>query len=148
MKKQALAFFTMFSLIMMLSIYYITLPGESKTSKKETSVIAELEKDTKQINKDEIEKNNDAIADSNTSEEEKQKAIIKNEKIKEQEEQQTTYSTLITQLGYENHVEIKEKTIYVSVLNQKEDDVIASTIMKTLYQQIGHNFFIEVSFNS
>lgn len=37
MNKQALAFLTMFSLILMLSVYYVTLPADSTTVMKEES---------------------------------------------------------------------------------------------------------------
>ena len=52
MNKQALAFLTMFSLILMLSVYYVTLPPDSISvmeetdgSKEETNISDEQEKE-------------------------------------------------------------------------------------------------------
>lgn len=148
MKKQAIAFFTMFSLILMLSIYYITLPKDTaKTSKTDVSVISTLDEEKESNTQEEKEKNDDVISDPDTDEDSKNEAILKNETLKENEELQKSYSKMISDMGYENSVEIKEKTVYITVLGE-QDDSVASTIMKTLYKEIGNKYFIEVSFNS
>lgn len=148
MKKQAIAFFTMFSLILMLSIYYITLPKETaKTSKTDVSVISSLDEEKESNTQEEKEKNDDVISDPDTDEDSKNEAILKNETLKENEELQKSYSKMISDMGYENSVEIKEKTVYITVSGE-QDDTVASTIMKTLYKEIGNKYFIEVSFNS
>lgn len=131
----------------MLSIYYITLPKETtKVSKKEVSVISELDKDSETNKKEEQKSNDEIISDPDTDEESKNEAILKNETLKENEELQASYNKLIKDMGYENSVEIKDKTIYVSV-QEKQDDAIASAIMKALYKQCQNKYFIEVSFN-
>lgn len=148
MKKQAIAFFTMFSLILMLSIYYITLPKDTaKTSKSDVSVISTLDEEKESNTQEEKEKNDDVISDPDTDEDSKNEAILKNETLKENEELQKSYSKMISDMGYENSVEIKEKTVYITVSGE-QDDSVASTIMKTLYKEIGNKYFIEVSFNS
>lgn len=148
MKKQAIAFFTMFSLILMLSIYYITLPKDTaKTSKTDVSVISTLDEEKESNTQEEKEKNDDVISDPDTDEDSKNEAILKNETLKENEELQKSYSKMISDMGYENSVEIKEKTVYITVSGE-QDDTVASTIMKTLYKEIGNKYFIEVSFNS
>lgn len=83
MKKQALAFFTMFSLILMLSIYYITLPKEVNTSKKSESVIASLDKEKKESKETATDSNNQVISDPESSENDKSEAISENEQLKE-----------------------------------------------------------------
>lgn len=148
MKKQAIAFFTMFSLILMLSIYYITLPNETaKVSKNDVSVISDLDDKSENSKQNEEEKNNDVISDPDADEESKNEAILKNEALKESKELESSYHKIITDMGYENSVEIKEKTIYVSVKGE-QDDSIASSIMKALYKESENKYFIEVSFNS
>lgn len=148
MKKQAIAFFTMFSLILMFSIYYITLPKDTaKTSKTDVSVISTLDEEKESNTQEEKEKNDDVISDPDTDEDSKNEAILKNETLKENEELQKSYSKMISDMGYENSVEIKEKTVYITVSGE-QDDSVASTIMKTLYKEIGNKYFIEVSFNS
>lgn len=132
----------------MLSIYYITLPKETaKTSKTDVSVISSLDEEKESNTQEEKEKNDDVISDPDTDEDSKNEAILKNETLKENEELQKSYSKMISDMGYENSVEIKEKTVYITVSGE-QDDTVASTIMKTLYKEIGNKYFIEVSFNS
>lgn len=148
MKKQAIAFFTMFSLILMLSIYYITLPNESANmSKKDVPVISDLNKDSDENKKVEKESNDDIISDPNADEKTKNEAIIKNETLKESEKLETTLMSKLKELGNDTSIEVKEKTIYINV-EAKEEQSIAASIMKEVYKEVGNKYFIEVSFNS
>lgn len=146
MKKQALAFFTMFSLILMLSIYYITLPKEVNTSKKSESVIASLDKEKKESKETATDSNNQVISDPESSENDKNEAISENEQLKENAKKEEEYKTCVKELGYESSVEIKDKTIYVSVKEEEESDEIARSIMKALYEKSQNAYFIEINF--
>lgn len=146
MKKQALAFFTMFSLILMLSIYYITLPKEVNTSKKSESVIASLDKEKKESKETATDSNNQVISDPESSENDKSEAISENEQLKENIKKEGEYKNYIKELGYDSSVEIKDKTIYVSVKEEKESDEIARSIMKALYEKSQNAYFIEIHF--
>lgn len=145
MKRQALAFFTMFSLILMLSIYYITLPKENTTTQKSESVIKTLE-DDKEENKDDTSISNDSIiSDPTTSSEDKIDAISENEQIKENKKMEEECSKIVLEAGYDNTVEIKDKTIYISIA-ESEEESIASNIMKLIYNKVKDTYFIEVNF--
>lgn len=148
MRKQALAFFTMFSLILMLSIYYITLPKESNTTKQYESVISSLDETKDENREDKLITNENIIADANTSIRDKEDAIIENEQIKENIKKEEEISKKITTLGYENSVEINEQTIKISILNKKESDDIAISVMQEVYKSVGKTYLIEVSFTS
>lgn len=148
MRKQALVFFTMFSLILMLSIYYVTLPQDAKVDKEEVSVVKEIDESKNKTKDAQKKKNNEIISDPNISTDEKNQAIKENEEIDEKDKLEKEYAQSIQALGYENTVEIKDKTIYITILNQNQDDEIASTIMKNIYAKVNSAFFIEVSFNS
>jgi len=148
MRKQALAFFTMFSLILMLSIYYITLPKESNTTKQYESVISSLDETKDENREDKLITNENIIADANTSIRDKEDAIIENEQIKENIKKEEEISQKITTLGYENSVEINEQTIKISILNKKENDDIAISVMQEVYKSVGKTYLIEVSFTS
>lgn len=148
MRKQALAFFTMFSLILMLSIYYITLPKESNTTKQYESVISSLDETKDENREDKLITNENIIADANTSIRDKEDAIIENEQIKENIKKEEEISQKITTLGYENSVEINEQTIKISILNKKESDDIAISVMQEVYKSVGKTYLIEVSFMS
>lgn len=148
MRKQALAFFTMFSLILMLSIYYITLPKESNTTKQYESVISSLDETKDENREDKLITNENIIADANTNIRDKEDAIIENEQIKENIKKEEEISQKITTLGYENSVEINEQTIKISILNKKESDDIAISVMQEVYKSVGKTYLIEVSFMS
>lgn len=148
MRKQALAFFTMFSLILMLSIYYITLPKESNTTKQYESVISSLDETKDENREDKLITNENIIADANTNIRDKEDAIIENEQIKENIKKEEEISQKITTLGYENSVEINEQTIKISILNKKESDDIAISVMQEVYKLVGKTYLIEVSFMS
>lgn len=148
MRKQALAFFTMFSLILMLSIYYITLPKESNTTKQYESVISSLDETKDENREDKLIINENIIADANTNIRDKEDAIIENEQIKENIKKEEEISQKITTLGYENSVEINEQTIKISILNKKESDDIAISVMQEVYKSVGKTYLIEVSFMS
>lgn len=148
MRKQALVFFTMFSIILMLSIYYVTLPQDKIDNKKEESVLHELDESKENTKDSEKKKNNEIISDPNSDSEDKNNAIKENEELKNTEKLENEYSNDIKTLGYENSVEIKDKTIYITILNQSEDGSIAQDIMKSIYSKVNSAFFIEVSFNS
>ncbi len=157
MKRQALAFFTMFSLLMMLSIYYISLPSDLEASSEQVGVMQEEtdtekegDKGTEKVeDKDtETELNNEVMADSSSSEQEKTDALLNNEAVKEQESQEEEYSSVVLALGYQNSVEIDKNTILVTIEKEAESDEVVSNVLKTLHEHLESSFFIEVRFNS
>lgn len=147
MRKQALAFFTMLSLILMLSIYYITMPKETNTNIQEQTVIANIENESETKKAETTSKNNEILSNKDASIEEKEQAIIENEKVKETQNIEKKIESLIAEEGYESSVEIKEKTIHVAIKHEK-DDKVASKIMKLIYQNLNYMYFIEITFVS
>lgn len=145
MKRQALAFFTMFSLLMMLSIYYISLPSDVVNQNSEIQVMQPIED-----SKEEIEEslNNEIIASDSTTEQEKNEAILSNEELKDINSKEQEYMTMILALGYESEVSIEETTIHITIMKETASDEIASNVFKLIYNEVGNSFFIEVSFNS
>lgn len=147
MKTQALAFFTMLSLILMLSIYYITIPKETTTTMKEESVISTIEEDKNNKKTQNIENNESVLSDANASMEEKENAIIENEKVKDTIKLEKALSEKVLEKGYKNEIEIIENTMYVSLF-MENDTKIASTVMKLLYKEVQNKYLIEIRFLS
>ena len=147
MKTQALAFFTMLSLILMLSIYYITIPKETTTTMKEESVISTIEEDKNNKKTQNMEDNESVLSDANASIEEKENAIIENEKVKDTIKLEETLSEKVFEKGYKNEIEIIENTIHVSLF-MENDSNIASTVMKLLYKEVQNKYLIEIQFLS
>lgn len=104
MNKQALAFLTLFSLILMLSVYYVTLPNditaviseETQQESTKTDDTSSADEEGSTTMQETIEKNlNEQInaatavmAASDSSESEKQEALAKIEELKNIQQQQ------------------------------------------------------------
>ncbi len=146
MKKQALTFFTMFSLIMMLSIYYISLPNEVSTQVSSIPVMQEEEDPQVQNEQNQKEMNDEIIADESSTQEEKVEALAKNDTLDENNGLEEEVKQAIINLGYECEVEIKEQSIYVNILNQEEDASIISMIMKEIHRSVGTQYLMEIKF--
>jgi len=107
MKKQGLWFLTLFSLILVLSVYYITMPNElfktnnskqeetEEVSKevKEVTAVAALKVELKEERREKVEELNQTINSDSSSTEEKNKAY---EELKEIRQQAKEYAANTT----------------------------------------------------
>ena len=85
MNKQAITFLSLFTLILVLSIYYLLVPpiNQSETvSKKTLSRIEVLQNELNKNHENKINNNNTVIASSKASEKEISAALTSNEKTK------------------------------------------------------------------
>ncbi|MEG0313812.1 MAG: hypothetical protein RR646_00965 [Erysipelotrichaceae bacterium] len=170
MNRQALAFLTMFSLVLIMSVYYITLPNdtavvkveeskedkenkanetETKEDKKETESNKGADENQEKINtakKEEINSNKETIANSKKTEEEKKEAINKVEKL---EKDKKTVEELIKKCkdkGWETSIEIKETILKVNIHKIKKDVKIANDVIMYLSKETNNAYNIEVKF--
>ena len=109
MNKQAITFLSLFTLILVLSIYYLLVPpidqGDT-VSKKSLSRIEILQSELNKNHENKINDNNTVIASSKASEKEISTALTSNEKTKE-----------ATEGGNENETNEKTKAI---IKNEKD----------------------------
>ena len=157
MNKQALAFLTLFSLILMLSVYYVTLPSDvtavvseetQETSEDAADTSASNQEDTSARLQDTIaqtlnEKINAAkavMADAESSESDKQDALVK--------EQQQQIQTKVQELGYENAVEISDGTCRITLYNCEENKDTVNQVMNAAYGVVKENYLLEVTFKT
>ncbi len=163
MNKQALAFLTMFSLILMLSVYYVTLPSDTTTVMKETDVTKESakvkEKNTSKVNEadqlqekinekkdEEMNKQSSHVADKKKNEDEKKDAL---EQIDALSEEKKLQQKIIDELAKDHikcAVEIKETTCIITVFEQKDDAKLANKIMQKANKITNQKYFLEVAF--
>lgn len=175
MNKQALAFLTMFSMVLMLSVYYVTLPSDSTKSvmkeetgskanstvskTKDTSKTSEQKSDTSkkdqastlqaEINqKKEVEMNkqSEIVANANSDEASKSAALATIDALKQQKALQKTLSDGLKKDGYKTAVEINDTTCIISVFDQKEDKSIAKKILVSATTLTNNKYLIEVAF--
>ena len=131
MNKQAFTFLTLFSLILVLSIYYIMLPptSENEVVQNDISTIEQLQNQLDQKREDIITKNNEIIATKNVTE--KEKSIVS--KLKE--------------MGYaESYVEIDQQTIKITILKKDATQTDASKVIKEVLNLVGDSYQVEVKF--
>lgn len=146
MNRQALAFLSLFSLILMLSVYYVTLPPVSNTVIKSENKNEDLQSQINKDSDDEIKKNSDILSSGETSEKEKQEAIQKMELLKKQKEQIETWIKACKEAGYECSIEIIEKVMKVTIHNSEKSKETAKKVMDLLLKESENKFFIEISF--
>jgi putative stage III sporulation protein AH len=87
MNKQALAFLTMFSLILMLSVYYVTLPNDNMsvmTQDGKAQSEAMMEKENKEENKE----NTKETEEKNTEEKNTDEVLALQEEIEKKEDEE------------------------------------------------------------
>ena len=171
MNKQALAFLTMFSLVLMLSVYYVTLPSDSTSvmsnqtasGEQEDSKDSEQENTSKQDNEkkdsaeelqDQIDQkketqindNNQVVADKDSEEKDKEDALSTMEEVKSEQQLQTDIKNALTKQKLNSAVEIKDTTYTITIFDTKADKKTAANIMKTAKDIVKNQYLIEVAF--
>ena len=161
--KKSLWFLTLFSLILVLSIYYITMPSEllltpntSNTISKEEEVNVDVEESdilvALRVESDEemtgqIEELQLILTNAESSVEDKNKAY---DKIKELNDTRGEEEKLETQIK-ENHkldsfVKIKNNQIQVTVNSKEHSENLANNIMRTVQSNYKESKYITVKF--
>ena len=151
MRKQAITFLSLFTLILVLSIYYLLVPPveeEKVTVKSESSsTIDVLQDELNQIHENNISSNNDIIASSKSSEKEINQALTSINETKSIMKKEKEIITLLKKQGYkECYVEINESNIKVVVNHKNSTSQHAHQIIKTIRQYLDNNYDIEVKF--
>ncbi len=160
--KQNLWFLTLFSLILVLSIYYLTMPDEVlqtiKTENKETKETVEI-KDSDVLAALRVEADEETLNEMNTLQE-----VLLNESATV-EEKNDAYEALkelnqnkgkeeeIEKSILENHklksfVKIKGDQVQVVISNKKHDEVLANSIIRTVQKGFETRMYITVKFQS
>ena len=162
-KKQNLWFLTLFSLILVLSVYYITMPNDLLVAKNAANKKETVKKDTTTVNES---YNLTALRVSKEEEREEEKSDLKKTMTKEDattEEKNNAYE----QLKYLNEVEgqeeklekkVKEKynlscfikidnsEIKVVAVSKKHDTTLANNIMRLVQEEFKQKKNITVKF--
>ena len=166
--KQNLWFLTLFSLILVLSVYYITMPNDLLVSKESNKVVSKAKKSSDTKAKATVEETNSLVALRVSLEEERQEKMVSlqetltNDKSST-DEKNTAYDQLkyLNQLqGEEEKIEkqikeqckldsfvkIDEKNIEVVAIKDKHDSSIANNIMRLVQSNYDEKMYITVSF--
>ncbi len=164
--KKSLWFLTLFSLILVLSIYYITMPSEllltsgnniSKSEKtneseptiniEESDLLVALRVESDEEMAKEIEELELVLTNANSSVEEKNKAY---DKIKDLNNNRGEEEKLETQIKethkLESFIKIKGNNISVIVKSKEHSNQLANNIMRTIQSNYEDSKYITVKF--
>ena len=162
--KRSLWFLTLFSLILVLSVYYITMPSEllmatNNGSKEETETVsasaeneesAELvalrvESEEKML--DEITELKKVLTDSNSSTEEKNKAFEKMQALnKNRGTEESIENKIKNEFNLKSFVSIDETSVQVVIDSTKHDKELANKIMRSVQEEFEASMSISVKF--
>ena len=161
MNKQSMWFLTLLSLVLVLGVYYVTMPNELlksnvKGEEKEKEIEVNVtENDTliaMRANRDEqvsleIEKLEKVLTNADSTTEEKNKAF---EELKVLNLNTTKESELenkiLDKFGIKSYIEINNDNIKI-VINSKEHDAsLANSIMRSIQEEYKEKMYITVQF--
>ena len=150
MNRQAIVFLTMFSLVLMLAVYYVTMPievpSETPVSTINNSFI-DIQKNLDEKRKTLLEEYTGIIASNQSSTIEKSKAMEKMDQLNKIVNIEKEYIKVVKELGYDDcSIEIDNDIMRISVL--KNDSAIndASKIIQTVLTKSNYEYIPEVSF--
>lgn len=149
MNKQAFTFLTLFSLILVLSIYYIMLPPNEtdETVTQNLTTIQQLQTQLDQKRNEIITKNNQIIAKESSTSDSINEALETISATKNTTEKEKSLVDAIKQLGYEEvYVEIDTQTVKVTILKKEATQADASQVINTVLNTLGEDYQVEVKF--
>lgn len=159
--KKSLWFLTLFSLILVLSVYYITMPSEllMATNKEDTETVsasveneesAELvalrvEAEEKML--DQITELKKVLTDSKSTTEEKNKAFEKMQELnKNRGTEEKIENKIKNEFNLKSFVSIDETSVSVTVDSTKHDKELANKIMRLVQGEFETSMSISVKF--
>jgi len=158
MKKQNIWALTLFSLILVLSVYYITLPNEYDVVNKDVAKTTIKEVDKNQVietlkienneNKLKREKElHEILTKEDASKEEKNNAYeeLKALNILKSKEEELVLK-IKDKFNLENYVEIKDDQIKVILIKNEHDEKLASEIMDYVQESFEEKKYISIKF--
>lgn len=157
--KQKLWFLTLFSLILVLSVYYVTMPSnllsvsdikEDTTptiNMEDTNILDVLKEENNERVAKEIESLRKIVVDVETNIDDKNIAYEKIQKLEENKGKEEKIVSLIKEkLGFDTYVEIKNAKVNVVVSNKEHSYKIANDIIKLVSSSFDNDKSVTVKF--
>lgn len=157
--KQSLWFVTLFSLIIILSIYYFssdqTTLSVGKINKSESIIasktddsnisVLKVADDESTVNK--IDELQNVLLDAEATLEEKNNAYDELEVISNRKSRENELSNLIKkEYKYDNFIKITDNQISVVISSKEHNSEIANRIIKTIQEKYKENIYVTVKF--
>ena len=157
--KKNLWFLTLFSMILILSVYYITMPSELLLSSKAESKLKETIKveesellTTLRVKSDEeldqeLNKLKEVLNNTSSSTEDKNKAFEKIKALNENKELESELEkSILEKHKLKSFIKINNNEIKVTINSNKHDTTIANNIMRTIQENFNDHKNIVVCF--
>ena len=163
-KKQKLWFLTLFSLILVLSVYYITMPSELLTTTN-TSKVNEEDKQTVSVTETDIltalqveaddersalaAEYNEILTNKDTTTEEKNNAynsLKEIDAIKAKEEE--LEKKLKDNLKLDSFIKVDSTTVSVTIKKKDHDYSLANKVMRSIQEEFENKIYVSVKFEN
>ena len=157
--KKSLWFLTLFSLILVLSVYYITMPSELllntngnyneevSTSIEESTILVALIVEADEELMKEMENLKIILTNEQSSIEDKNLAFDKMKKLNINKGEEENLENIIKdKLNMDSFVRIKDNQIEVVIHKQKKSNELANKIMRTIQENYEDEKYITVKF--
>ena len=150
MNKQAITFLSLFTLILVLSVYYLVVPPIDQQTNVQTKQLSKIEVLQNQLNENHentLAENNDVIASDKTSKKQIQEALTSIEKTNSDIETENTICKLLKEKGYkECFVELDDTHLKVVIKLKEATSKDANRVIKCIQGKYNNKFDIEVKF--
>ena len=164
--KQNLWFLTLFSLVLVLSVYYVTMPNEllltnnniqsEENQDKDSDVVLEVTESSVlvalRVEADEemlksLDELKSILTDTETSVEEKNNAFEKMKDINiTRGEEETLEKKILDEFKLNSFVKINGDQIRVVVASKENDSTLANNIMRSIQSSYTNKMYISVKF--
>ncbi len=162
--KENLWFLTLFSLILVLSVYYITMPNDllssqskkeivtkdnkkTKASIKETSSLVAMRVSLEEERQEQMVSLQEKLTNENTTTDEKNNAYEQLKYLNQlQGKEEDLEKQIKEKLNLDSFVKIDNKNIEVVALKEKHDSTIANNIMRLIQSNYDDKMYITVTF--
>lgn len=158
--KQNLWFVTLFSLILILGIYYVSLNDEVKEVLKsdnttdakvveitDSDLLVSLEVEKEEEKQTMMEEYQDILLDSKSNTKEKNDAYEKMQKINNTSKEEEKIKTKIKEkFKLESFVKIKDNTISITIASNEHDTDKANQIIRSVQEEYNEEKYITVKY--
>lgn len=149
MNKQAVTFLGLFTLILLVSVYYIIVPVETDTNVSVANIedkISIMETSLQDERENIVSENNNIIASSSSTSDDIEVALNNIAAIENYVKQEEDISKLLKENGFSRtYVEIAQKCVKVVVVG-KESKAKANKVIKLILDKLGNDYLVEVKF--
>ncbi len=156
--KKSIWFLTLFSLVLVLSVYYITMPSElllptngtylePETNITESTILVALQVESDEEFEEEVSLLQDILNDSKSTIEEKNEAFDKMKELNnDRSKEESIENKIKTNFNLESFVKIKGDQIEVVIKSTNHDTTLANNIMRSIQEDFDTKLYITVRF--